>query len=71
MAANRAVIVCPAEPPSNEGFGDQTSPTALGPTSGLGAVLGRLPWISRATAMWPDGGHVMQHAAKVKEDSER
>src|SRR5436190_865568 len=35
--------------------------------AGSSAVLGRLPWISRATAMWPDARYMANAGARVKE----
>src|ERR1700722_1569087 len=60
---------------SNAAAGSETvgekdiSPKALGPTSGRSAVLGRYALSSRATAMQPDAGYVMQYGARVKTSS--
>jgi hypothetical protein len=44
-------------------------PKVLGPTSELKQCLGEMPWVSRATAKWPDKAYVASARTKVKKAS--
>src|SRR5947208_12501070 len=47
-------MVCSMPPPVGIRGEEYIPPQALGPASGRSAVLGRMPWDSRATALGPD-----------------
>jgi hypothetical protein len=70
-AAHRAVVESPEPvPPPDEGLMEiRRFAKILGPASGLKQCLGEMPWINRATAMWPDIRYVVNARTKIKECS--
>ena len=63
-AADRAVVEGP-ELASGHRDGDDISPKALGPVSGLVQCLGEMPWEGRVTAFKPDDAPIVRAHPKV------
>src|SRR5262245_23441675 len=74
LAADRAAVECPEYLSLRRqrmmNVENMRIPTAPGPASGLSAVLGGMPWDSRATAFKPDVFYLMQQTQKVKNQKE-
>ena len=62
--ADRAVVEGP-ELASGHRDGDDISPKALGPVSGLVQCLGEMPWEGRVTAFKPDDAPIVRAHPKV------
>src|SRR5580700_8141093 len=59
VAAHRAAVEGPESTARRKPYGDQTFRHKSSARRGAQVqCLGEMPWVSRATAMWPDGRHM-------------